>query len=842
MFQETPKYVGEFFDAVLGERTGFLSIGSTDQSNLGTCSYRFFSADDTEAISAHINSLPKDSQVLFGLGRLENIPTEGRGKSEDVYAFSALAMDIDLHSEKKEHQNLPRTIDEAVELIRSFTLPPSIVVKSGTGCHAYWLLQEDVVITNPDEREAAKKLVANFHQGVNEFFAPTEFDHTQDIARVMRVPGFVNLKDPNAGLSVEILVMDTSVRYSLEEIISVSASRSRSKKPFRIDPPVGKIGELDFGRMVDGCKWLERSVSTNGVINHNGWFATGSLISLTKGGNERFHAWSAGSPDYEYEQAQAKYEQIDPDKARRTCSSLAAIGNAELCEGCVFSGGIQSPAELGESGMRAIHASGQQLPVLTAELWAAIHVKNEPSRIFARNGLLARVNEELGLIEVLDENSARHTFARVGFWVHPSKDQDGWGSHSLPNVAIIKDALATPFPPVPSLKQVTLVPVLTEQGKILDEYGYDSDSQIYYANNGSGKPHVFPNATREDAIASAQWIKDEVLGDFPFSSDSATAHAFALLIQPFVRSAINGTTPFYLIDKPVAGTGATLLARTLCYPYMGRDLPAKHWVASEDELRKQVTAHLLSGSNPYFFDNLEGKIDSNVLASVLTSTVHGDRILQRSQDVELDNQATWIGTGNNPTFAKQIARRIVRIRLVSTLADPTEATGFKHLDLEEWVRENRTEYIEHILTIIGAWANAGRPIFSGKPMASYVSWSQVIGGILEFAQIGGFLSDEEDKSDLVAESEDQAPGFIAEWFERFGEKPMTPKEIVANFVDSDISTRFDSHSEIGKATQAGTYMRGLLDRTFEVNTLTGKKSVRVTLKSRKWVVREVKTE
>lgn len=116
-------------------------------------------------------------------------------------------------------------------------------MKSGTGCHAYWLLQEDVVITNPDEREAAKKLVANFHQGVNEFFAPTEFDHTQDIARVMRVPGFVNLKDPNAGLSVEILVMDTSVRYSLEEIISVSASRSRSKKPFRIDPSIGKIGE-----------------------------------------------------------------------------------------------------------------------------------------------------------------------------------------------------------------------------------------------------------------------------------------------------------------------------------------------------------------------------------------------------------------------------------------------------------------------------------------------------------------------------------------------------------------------------------------------------------------------
>jgi putative DNA primase/helicase len=470
MFQETPKYVGEFFDAVLGERTGFVSIGSTSQSSLGTCSYRFFSADDSDAISDHINSLPKDSQVLFGLGRLESIPAEGRGKSEDVIAFSALAMDIDLDSAKKEHQNLPKTLNEAVELIQSFTLPPSIVVKSGTGLHAYWLLHKDVLITNQEERDQAKKLVANFHQGVNEFFAPTEFDHTQDIARVMRAPGFVNLKNPSAQLPVEILSMDTSVRYSLEEIISVSASRSRSKKPFRINPPAGKVGELNFDRMVAGCKWLERSVSNKGVTSHDAWFATGSLMSLTEDGSDRFHAWSAGSPDYDYEVTQAKYDQIDPDKARRSCSSLASIQYGELCEGCVFAGGIQSPAELGESGTRAIHASGQQLPVLTAELWAAVHVKNEPSRIFARNGLLARVNEELGLIEVLDENSARHTFARVGLWVHPSKDQDGWGSHSLPNVAIIKDALATPFPPVPSLNQVTLVPVLTEHGKILDAY------------------------------------------------------------------------------------------------------------------------------------------------------------------------------------------------------------------------------------------------------------------------------------------------------------------------------------------------------------------------------------
>jgi len=31
-------------------------------------------------------------------------------------------------------------------------------------------------------------------------------------------------------------------------------------------------------------------------------------------------------------------------------------------------------------------------------------------------------------------------------------------------------------------------------------------------------------------------------------------------------------------------------------------------------------------------------------------------------------------------------------------------------------------------------------MFSGKPLASYVKWSAVMGGILEFAEVPGFLT------------------------------------------------------------------------------------------------------
>jgi hypothetical protein len=42
----------------------------------------------------------------------------------------------------------------------------------------YWLLGRDIVISNSEELEEAKQIVANFHQGVNDFFAL----HACDIA------------------------------------------------------------------------------------------------------------------------------------------------------------------------------------------------------------------------------------------------------------------------------------------------------------------------------------------------------------------------------------------------------------------------------------------------------------------------------------------------------------------------------------------------------------------------------------------------------------------------------------------------------------------------------------
>jgi putative DNA primase/helicase len=324
--------------------------------------------------------------------------------------------------------------------------------------------------------------------------------------------------------------------------------------------------------------------------------------------------------------------------------------------------------------------------------------------------------------------------------------------------------------------------------------------------------------------------------DFPFGDEASQAAAISLTILPFARELVRGPTPLYLLDKPNAGTGATTLAKALTYPFIGSEIAVKSWTSTEDERRKQITAHLMSGGGPYFFDNLGGMIDSNVLASVLTSTVWSDRLLQTSQNVELTNHSTWIGTGNNPRFHEQILRRIARIRLVTLVENPSERTDWRHPDLLEWIAVHRTEYVQHILTILIAWINSGKPMYSGKPLNSYESWSNVLGGILEFIEVPGFLKNlKELRATLDSESE-MTREFIEVWWKNHGGDTKTASNITTDFPTMEIAGIWDAPTRQGSVTKAGTWLSTLVDRVYEID---GTKVV-VTRLRRSYSLREVK--
>lgn len=841
--------ISNFLNAICGDGGGLVSISYTMDSHLKSLRSEFFNATDIASIEKHLASLPAGAQVVFNFARIAKKPSSGRGKITDTHAFSVIGMDIDIADPKKPNKSLPADIDEAVSALETLPLPPSILVNSGSGLHAYWVLDEDLVVSDESDLKHAREFVANFYRGVVSNLPQYNFDHTHDLARSFRMPGSTNLKNPANPKIVTIREHHSERIYSHDEIIDASIAATAKERAVKIAPvDVDSVTQkVDLDLMSSGCGWVRDALKHGDSATYETWWGMASLLSKVENGREIFHEWSKNHPNYDPDATDAKFDQVDPDKADRTCLGLSLYptssstgvvldGMNKQCSQCVFRDGIKSPVELGIPGMRTVITNNAQLRTKASSLWAGVHTNNQPRRIFSFNGAIARINEENAKIEILDINTAKYVFARLVNWMQEGKNE--WGTHVDPAQNVINDALSMHKPPLPELTQVVSIPIVTSQGRLITEPGYDAESGIYYAAEPGCLPQINSAATKEDALEALKWINDEILVDFPFADDASKAAAISVAILPFVRHLINGQTPLYLLEKPTAGTGATTLGLALCYPFTGKEIPVTTWTSHEDERRKQITAHLASGGGPIFYDNMSGYINSDVLASALTIKNWSDRILATSKQVEFPINSIWLATGNNPEFHAQILRRIASIRLVTLLEDPSQRSGWRHADLLDWVSKHRKEFVEKILTIVMAWLNLGMPLFQGKPLASYVSWSSVMGGILEFLEVPGFLANVDMKKAAMDNETQVIREFIEGWWEDCEGSPKAPTDILVDFSAMEVAGCWDAPTRQGQVTKVGRWMAHLKDRVFVVGATT----LQVTHNGRKYYLKEIRVE
>jgi hypothetical protein len=128
-------------------------------------------------------------------------------------------------------------------------------------------------------------------------------------------------------------------------------------------------------------------------------------------------------------------------------------------------------------------------------------------------------------------------------------------------------------------------------------------------------------------------------------------------------------------------------------------------------------------------------------------------------------------TANNAELSRDLTRRSIRIRIDAKSDKPEEGRVFKHPDLLRWVAGNRGRLVHAVLVLIQNWVARGR-------RASFESWSEIIGGILAAAGVGGFLDGATvmDNSDL---KRDEATAFVEAWHQTWPNHPdCTAKELL----------------------------------------------------------------
>src|SRR5262249_7038535 len=103
-------------------------------------------------------------------------------------------------------------VDEALRRCEHNRLPtPTVVVSSGHGVHGYWLLTESVEVSEPAQR-------ATFECRLRHLCQSLGGDATQDVSRMMRMPGFLNVKGRRQGCPpapCKLVLSSPESRYEL---------------------------------------------------------------------------------------------------------------------------------------------------------------------------------------------------------------------------------------------------------------------------------------------------------------------------------------------------------------------------------------------------------------------------------------------------------------------------------------------------------------------------------------------------------------------------------------------------------------------------------------------------
>ncbi len=481
---------------------------------------------------------------------------------------------------------------------------------------------------------------------------------------------------------------------------------------------------------------------------------------------------------------------------------------------------VPSSSEDERDNLPEIDAGDLDLPRVAAAAWEALQGKNEPPYLFRYGGLPARLKQDdtnRPALQIVNEAGLRHILARSADWYEVRKT----GSQpALPPLHVVRDMLAEPDKPLPVLIGIAEAPTFASDGTLHSTPGYHITARMLYAPApGFNVPDVPAKPTAEDIARARSLILDDLIEGFPFTGDAERAHAVALYLLPFVRSLIDGPTPLHLIEKPTAGTGASLMVDALAFAAIGASPGVMTEGRDEDEWRKRITARLRGGDRILLIDNLRRQLDSASLAAAITARVWKDRLLGTSDELAIPIQCGWVATANNAALSSEMTRRTVRIRLDAKMDRPWMGREFRHPNLLAWCGEHRGELAWAALVLGQAWLAGGRPIPDNTPvLGMFESWSRVMGSIFAVAGIPGFLSNLSEFYDTSDTEGADIRAFLATWWGTHGAHAVTVADLFTIATAPDSALDVSAKTERGERVRLGRLLTSLRDRHYQLDS------------------------
>lgn len=270
---------------------------------------------------------------------------------DNVKTLKTFFLDLDCggDAEDRKFPDQSTALTELKQFVKDMKLPSPTIVNSGRGIHVYWTLTEPV--TRLQWKPVAEKL--KMMCVMKGFRADPAV--TSDVARILRAPESMNVKDADNPLPVEVMRMGEPTPFDdLRVLLGVSEFEMNSSAIYK--PPMDAVTKSLLAnrpsvfkdilkKSVDGngCAQILHAAGNQNTISEPMWRAVLSVAAHCADKDVAIHRISEGHPDYSRGDTIRK---ANATKGPYTCASFQNI-DATLCEGCPHFGKITSPIVLG---------------------------------------------------------------------------------------------------------------------------------------------------------------------------------------------------------------------------------------------------------------------------------------------------------------------------------------------------------------------------------------------------------------------------------------------------------------------------------------------------------------
>lgn len=247
-------------------------------------------------ISALEESLRKHNAQGRGIFFVVNY---GGDKDDDITRVNAVFV---------ENDNL--SIEDQIDQLTKFPLPPSLMVKTAKSVHAYWLTTD---VSVPEFRAYQRRLITQFDGDtscVNE-------------SRVLRLPGFNHCK--GSPVMVECIKFSPELRYTKMQLDAVLPKISSEESSVTASIP--KATRKGLTLVGSRCDFIKHCNENAAVLPESLWYAMITNLAVFDGGANAIHILSKAYPKYSKTETDGKIIHfIESGTKPMTCAKIGECG------------------------------------------------------------------------------------------------------------------------------------------------------------------------------------------------------------------------------------------------------------------------------------------------------------------------------------------------------------------------------------------------------------------------------------------------------------------------------------------------------------------------------------